>query len=320
MQQTTNNTPPRNLLLVVMGQSPFNRSIWTGFMNEFQALGHNVRVVDARRLPDPATLGTLPDLLFAVHGSNVPVEQIQAYRERGVTTAVYLLDEPYEIDRSTGWSRHYDCVFSVDRITVPAHARFTRAAYLPLAYNRHIFRPDGPRLDSRILVLGTPFKAREAYLATIRDRWGDLVTWVGPGWKAFSDGGRHYEGFVEPEHCAAFYRGADIVINIHRDSCWSHFGDLNSRRLEATHLNPRFWESAGCGTFQLCSYRSDLDLYAPAAIAFNDLDDLVDKLDYFLDNTAARQRLASQLYSKVRNHTYEQRARTVLEFTGVAPA
>jgi len=313
MNQEVVTTVTKNILLVVMGQSPFNRSIWNGFAEGFQSLGHTVNVVDATRIPDPEVNIELPDLLFAVHGANVPIEKIQAYRARGTGTAVYLLDEPYEVDRSIEWARHYDCVFSVDRSTVPVHQQHTRAAYLPLAYNRRVFNPQVPAIPSRILVLGTPFSAREKYLAAIRDQWAGLVTWVGPGWKTFSPLGRHYDGYVAPADCARFYRGADIVINIHRDSRWSHFGDCNRRRIEATHLNPRFWEAAGCRSFQLCSYRADIETLAPKACTFINEDELVEKTRYFLDREKARKNMASRVYKNIRMHTYSRRCQTVLD-------
>ena len=313
MPEHSSDNDSLNILLVIMGQSPFNRSIWSGFLGGFKLLGHSVTVVDAREIPEPQELDHKPDLMFAVHGSNIPIDKVQAYRADGIVTAVYLLDEPYEVDSSVEWSRHYDCVFSVDKATLPVHSLHTQAEHLPLAYDHRVFNPDGPIIASRILVLGTPFDAREKYLAAIRDRWGDLVTWVGPGWKNFSPTGTHYEGFVDPEACAGFYRGADIIINIHRDPTWSHFGEHNKNAIEATHLNPRFWEVAGCRSFQLCSYRGDIEMLAPQAIVFNSVEELVQKIDYFIDNEKARDKLARKVYSKVKPHTYEQRCKTVLE-------
>ena len=275
-------------------------------------LGHSVQVVDATRVPDPGSLENRPDILFVIHGFDIPRERILAFREAGIPTAVYLLDEPYEVDRSVTWSRNYDVVFTVDKVTVPVHAEFTRAEYLPLAYNHHIFKPEGPAIPSRILVLSSPFDAREKYLAAIRDRWGKLITWVGPGWKEFSSVGQHHEGFADPDACARFYRGADIVINIHRDSFWSHFGDLNSKRLEATHLNPRFWETAGCKSLQLCSYRPELEKYARPGIWFTGLDDFMAKTEYFLENEKARKENALYTWKKLKNQTYLLRCSTVL--------
>jgi spore maturation protein CgeB len=306
-----------HILLATMSQSPFNRSIWTGFLHGFQLLGHSVDVVDASGIPDPGMPGKRPDLLLAIHGGHVPVDKILAYRAAGVHTAVYLLDEPYEVDRTVEWACHYDSIFSVDRVTIPVHSRDTQTYFLPLAYNSAVFHPEGPSIPSTILVLGSPFSARAEYLSVLRDRWGDLVTWVGPGWKQFSTSGHHIEQYVIPVDCARFYRGADIVINIHRDSYWSHFGELNKNRLEATHLNPRFWETAACKTLQLCSYRKDLDTFAPNTPSFRTVEEFASKLEYFIGSKKARDTIAAKVYSMIKNQTYQTRCRTMIRQLGL---
>jgi len=309
-----NDTAQRlHITLVVMSQSPYNRSIWAGFLDGFQSLGHTVQVVDSSQIPEPEEGQDPVDLLFAVHGYHVPTEKVLAYRNKGISTAVYLLDEPYEIDRTAEWARHYDCIFSVDAITVPVHQLHTHTEFLPLAYNDSIFCPDGPGIPSRILVLGSPFNSRARYLEALRDQWGEIVTWVGPGWKKFSPQGQHHDKFITPPECARFYRGADITINIHRNSTWSHFGDLNKKGLEATHLNPRFWETAACNSLQLCSYRSDLDIFAPKCPAFKTVDEFTSKIEYFLGASQARKDNAKRVYNKVKKHTYKARCIAVLD-------
>ena len=83
-----------NIMLAVMPQSPFNRSIWTGFQNGFQALGHSVQIADAARMPAPEDISNPLDLLFSVHGGYTPANCINAYKSAGITTAVYLLVSP----------------------------------------------------------------------------------------------------------------------------------------------------------------------------------------------------------------------------------
>lgn len=310
---TGNNTQRLHIMLAVVPQSPFNRSIWTGILDGFESLGHTVQVVDSAHMPEPDDNHDPVDLLFAVHGCYVPTEKVLAYRDKGIHTAVYLLDEPYEVDRTTEWARHYDCIFSVDAVTVPVHQQHTHTEFLPLAYNDSIFSPDGPDIPSRILVLGSPFNAREQYLAALRDQWGKRVTWVGPGWKKFSPPGQHHEQYITPPDCARFYRGADIAINIHRDSTWSHFGELNKDGLAATHLNPRFWETAACNSLQLCSYRSDIDIFAPKCPTFKTVDEFTNKIEYFLGNDKARKNNAKRVYNKIKNHTYKARCITILD-------
>ncbi len=301
------------VLVVCMGQSPYNRSIWTGLSRGFERQGCKVEVVDAQQLPKPMSWSALPDLLMVVHGGNTSVEVIQQYTKAGVPTAVYLLDEPYEVDRSVEWARYYDWVFTVDRSTVKVHAENSNSIHMPCGYDDAIFRPDGPSAKSDVLMLGSPFPARENIMGKTIRKFGNRFTWVGPGWSELCTAGTHHNHLVTPEDCAKLYRGAGITLNIHRDSTWSHFGDLNKEKLTATHLNPRFWESAACGGFPLSSYRSDQDIYAKKGASFKTEDELVTKLEYYLNNAKARKQQAKILIKAVRKHSYLERAKQVLD-------
>ncbi len=305
------------VLVVCMGQSPYNRSIWQGISRGFENEGCRVQIADATQIPRPASLTTLPDLFFVVHGGNTPEEAVKQYRAAGVPTAVFLLDEPYEVDQSVTWARNYDWVFSVDRSTLATHSQHSHAAHLPCGYDDTIFNPDGPSLPSRVLMLGSCFAARENLLSTSIKKFGHLFTWVGPGWQQISTAGIHYNRLVTPEECAMFYRGAAVTLNIHRDSTWSHFGELNQNRLQATHLNPRFWEAAACGGFPFSSYRSDLDIYARGTPSFDSEQELARKLEYFTANEKACKKHAKRLLKAVKKHSYRARAKSVLELISV---
>jgi spore maturation protein CgeB len=301
-----------NIVMAVMPQSPFNSSIWRGLAHGFQSLKHRLMIVDSEKCPGPGAFAEKVDLFFAVHGAQVPQKVIGEYRDQGATTGVYLLDEPYEIDRTVQWARHYDYVFSVDRVTVPVHQKYTNAEFLPLAFSDAIFSNEGPKIDSDILVLGSAYKAREIYLAALRDNFGSQVTWVGPGWKSFSATGIHHESYVNPADCARLYRGAKLVINIHRDSTWSHFGELNKSDLVATHLNPRFWEGTASGSLQLVSYRSDLELYAPDAASFDSKDVFLELVEKYLYDDEGRELKARGVTKGIEQHTYKNRAAQII--------
>ena len=305
------------VVLAKMGESPYNRSIWTGFTHAFQHLGWRVQTVEAKHVPDPAKPDEQPDLFFAVHGGHVPVTTVELYREQGILCAVHLLDEPYEVDDTKIWGQHYDWVFSVDRATVPIHAQNTHATHLPLAYDAAVFNTQIKGFPSEILMLGSPYSVREEIMERLRKRWARHTTWVGPGWRKFSQEGQHVDRFVGPADCARFYRGANIVINIHRDSLWSHQGGLNKAQIQATHLNPRFWEASGCGGFQLCSYRSDLEKFSPQTASFKTTDELMQKIEYFMGNPQAREENAKRVYRKIKDHTYIARTRTIIDTIGL---
>jgi spore maturation protein CgeB len=103
-----------------------------------------------------------------------------------------------------------------------------------------------------------------------------------------------------------------MVINIHRDSLWSHHGDRNARRIEATHLNPRFWEAGACGAFQIVSYRSDLDTVAPEVPSFQTPLELLSLVDHYLSDIPARNQIAQAVRERLAEHSYRSRAGDVL--------
>lgn len=302
-----------NIVLAVQPQSPFNSSIWRGLAHGFQAMGHRLKVVDSDQCPPPSAFKERVDLFFAVHGSSVPRGVVEGYRAHGAMTGVYLLDEPYEVDRTVLWARHYEHVFSVDQVTLPVHRQHTNAAFLPLAFSDAIFGTEGEKISSDILVLGSAYKAREIYLSALRDKFGSQVTWVGPGWKEFSSLGIHHEYYVHPDDCARLYRGAKLTINIHRNSTWSHFGELNKSSLIATHLNPRFWESTACGGLSLTSYREDIETFAPDSPTFNDQAGFLELVEKYLHDENAREKKAKSMLKAVEPHTYKNRANQIID-------
>lgn len=301
------------ILVACMGQSPYSRSIWTGLCRGFDKQGCTVQLVDATQVPAPSSFEVLPDFLLSVHGGNLQTEIVDSYKSAGVPTAVYLLDEPYEVDNSVKWSRFYDWVFTVDRATVDVHAEFSHVAHMPCGYDDTVFNTRGPSTPSEVLMLGSCFAAREKYLGRSINKFGPLFTWVGPGWHQLCKTGTHHDRLVTPEECAMFYRGAKITLNIHRDSTWSHFGDLNTAQLKATHLNPRFWEAAACGSFVLSSERSDLKRLAKGIESFDSEDDLFSKLEYYTNNPKARKKQAKLILKAVKKHSYNERAKSILD-------
>ncbi|MFY7948046.1 MAG: hypothetical protein ACOVRP_02425, partial [Gemmatimonas sp.] len=63
-----------------------------------------------------------PDLLLAVHGRRF-APRWAAWRARfpRVKSAVWLVDEPYEVDDTAAWSQHFDAQFLNDPATLRRH-------------------------------------------------------------------------------------------------------------------------------------------------------------------------------------------------------
>ena len=77
-----------------------SRSILDGYIRAFATAGHDTHSYYADALPDPGDNPLLPELLWSVHGGELSPGKIRKYRDRGIKTALVLLDEPYEIKRT----------------------------------------------------------------------------------------------------------------------------------------------------------------------------------------------------------------------------
>lgn len=120
------------------------------------------------------------------------------------------------------------------------------------------------------------------------------------------------------------YCASQIVINLHRSPDDESY-NLNSRKIPALSVNPRTFEIAACGAFQLSDERADLSsLYAPGEemITYSSPEDFLAKVEYYLRNPEQRSEIALRAMQRtLRDHTYEARLQKMFEivFPGEAP-
>src|SRR5580765_6664111 len=103
-----------------------------------------------------------PDLVFVVHG-RIAAQRLPVGRWR---SAVWLLDEPYEVDDTARWSARFDQVFVSDASTLDRHAG---AVYLPAAYDptRHYGQPWTLPRRHAVGFIGGASPRRDAILAAL---------------------------------------------------------------------------------------------------------------------------------------------------------
>jgi hypothetical protein len=111
-----------------------------------------------------------PDLLFVVHGRNFVRRcgnRFHIYR-----SAVWLLDEPYEVDDTTAYARHFDFVLVNDPVSLSRHGN---GHYLLVCYDALVhFAHRSARLRTGFIGGGNP--TRERLLIALAERgWLDYV-------------------------------------------------------------------------------------------------------------------------------------------------
>lgn len=230
-----------------------------------------------------------PDLVFAHHGraaSNLMF--IDRLRSRGVKTACYLCDEPYETGETVTYSKNFDLVFTMDPCTIEPH-RLTRPSrdsvfYLPPGVHTDRFTPQ-PYFAEESTTLCRDIPAfflgngtlvpRPSFFEPI-DRLVD-----GAVFKYLRTVSKANKGDWIPlsEH-PRLYSNCVVGLNVHRapwidEKCFVNrvvnrhpqfavpagltipktppvegwgTGFWNDANLPASHINPRFLEMAACGT------------------------------------------------------------------------
>ncbi|MGH9349335.1 MAG: glycosyltransferase family protein [Vicinamibacterales bacterium] len=238
-----------------------------------------------------------PDLLFVVHGRKF--SQRWGTRFNRFRTAVWLLDEPYEVDDTSRFSRLFQRVFVNDPGTLNRHAA---AEYLPVCYDpwEHWSRVEECRPHA-VGFVGGYNPARESLLTELAAR--GLLAYVGGGpWRDPELRRRTLAGNVPPSRTASLYRDTRIVINVFRTV--HHF---NRAGTAATSMNPRVYEAAACGALVVSEWRSELATLCPELPVFSNRDELVHLVERLLADPAAFDALRRACAQRLAGHTYASR-------------
>jgi len=273
-----------------------------------------------------------PDLMLVLNGLHVFPEdhlrQADAVRDLGIRTAIWFADDPYFTADTLAIAPHYDTVFTHERAALELY-RGTGCAdvrHLPFAACRARFRPypvpGGLRND--IVFIGQGFSSRIALIDAIAPFLAERRVFIAGGlWDRLAHYGLLKDairlGWLPVDESVDYYNGASVVINMHRPT---EPGDdnRNDLGLEGRSINPRTFEIAACGAFQLTDIREDLtDFYRPGVEleTYTGPDELAAKLAYYLEHPEERDRIAVRgLIRTLREHSYDARIGRMLAELG----
>lgn len=268
-----------------------------------------------------------PDMVLVLNGIfHLSVEQIVAIRSRGITTCLWISEDPYFIDISLPRALLFDYVFTHELNAVSCYqaAGCRKVYYLPLAVNESLFRPKqvSEAYSRDICFIGTAFWNRVRFFDAISSYVASKKTLIsGLLWDRLAQY-RQLGSKVSLERCmstedtAAYYNASSVVINLHR----SHEDDqhnYNKTNVKALSVNPRTFDICACGALQLTDVRDDLTrFYTPGEeiVTYSSPEELVSKCEYYLTHENERREIALRgLEKTMREHTYTKRLSRLLE-------
>jgi spore maturation protein CgeB len=194
-----------------------------------------------------------PDLFVTLFGFELSERTIAFLRARGVPTACWWINDPFQLERSLAKAPWYDFVFSNSSGVLPEYrARgVTHAAFLPTACEPRVHRPVAPRAEWRceVCFAGDWSPLREKVMEGLARRFDVRV--FGPWKRKLASGStlheRLHDGFFSPDDMAAMFASAEVVLNLHT---W--YGRFEHG------VNPRLFEAAACGACQLVDWKREI--------------------------------------------------------------
>jgi hypothetical protein len=247
-----------------------------------------------------------PELVFVVHGRRFSGLWRQVAR-----SAVWLLDEPYEVDDTANWSGKFDHVFISDPATLHRHHD---ATYLPVCYDPHLYTNHGGPRPHAVGFIGGGNGTRDRYLAGLA-RAGLLTYVVGGAWNDPDVNRLCLAGNIQPSQTATLYQQTRIVLNVFREV--HHF---NRDNIPATSLNPRVYEALACGALVVSEWRPEVDRIVPELPTFRSEEECREVIAGLLAEPDRAEAIRAKCADRLKDHTYANRLQTVLATVGSAVA
>ena len=261
-----------------------------------------------------------PDLVLSLAQAPLSQQALRRLRRDGVATAMWFVEDHRLFTYWRAFAPLYD-YFAVIQI-VPFFERLheigcDKVLYLPLAAAPQFHRPldltpvERRQFGSDVSFLGAGYpNRRRAFLQLLHF---DLKIW-GTEWEgepALADRVQRAGARIAPEEAVKIFNATAVNLNLH--------SSIRADELvpKGDFVNPRTFELAACGAFQLVDQRELMDeLFSPGELeTFVNLDELKEKIGYYLAHPDARAAMAAQARERVlKDHTYERRMDTLLAY------
>lgn len=260
-----------------------------------------------------------PDLVLAVAQAPLTRQVLKRLQKDGVPTAMWFVEDFQLFTYWRGFAPFYDFFAVIQKGEFEqklAEIGTPNTLYLPLAAEPNFHKPltlsdtEKRQFGSDISFMGAGYPNRR--LAFRRLSEYDFKIW-GTEW----DGDEELAPLVQrngerisPDDAVKIFNATKININLHSSvkNVLVGGGDF---------VNPRTFELACCGAFQLVDKRKLLpEMFAENELAtFSDMTELKEQINFYLANPAARQEMANRARARVlKEHTYQNRMQTLLDF------
>jgi spore maturation protein CgeB len=259
------------------------------------------------------------DILICLAQAPMSPRALTELRNRGITTVLWFVEDG---NRFSTWQQvapFYDYIFVIQKGDFPQKVEAAgagRALYLPCACHSESHKPlilddeERSKWGSDVSFVGAGYNNRQHIFATLTE--ADFKIW-GTEWPIsppFDRLVQEYGRRIDPEEYVKIFNATKVNLNLHSST------ERDGVEPNGDFVNPRTFELAACGAFQLVDNRALLpELFdiGEELITFSDRAEMHEKIDYYLAHPDERRYHAERSRDRVlRDHTYEKRMRSML--------
>ena len=264
-----------------------------------------------------------PDLVFfSIFREEFSKEVIREISSRTLTFN-WFSDDIWRFDSyAKNWALYFSWISSLDGQVLPK--------YKAIGYDRVIITQSAsnPRMYQKLKLekkwpvsfIGQTHSNRKRMITELKRRNIEVEIW-GRGWK---------NGVTSFRKMVRIFNQSKINLNFTNTSFSFQFGRFLPWFFQpltlvgenpTTIMNGRMFEVPTCGGFLLTQPTENLKKYfeeGKEVITFENFEDLVDKVGYYLQHERAREKVAKAGYERARKeHTYERRFKEIFKKIGI---
>jgi spore maturation protein CgeB len=334
------------VLLLHPGAVNSVHDVYVGLGAALQAAGVDVReyAVDRRieyaqtwlsglwrkRGADPMSKPTWPDIMYwackdardmaellnvdwvlAISAMYLHPDALVSMRRAGLKTAVLFTESPYDDDKQARIAELVDVCWTNERTSVRIlrehnpTTSYLRAAYDP-ARHTPLGEIESDTAAHDVVFVGTGFRERVELLGAVD--WSGIDLGLYGSWdrRKMPHRLRPYvrANVIPNAHAAWLYRQSKIGLNLYRRP---------PENIRAESMNPRAYELAACGVFQVSDRRAEaVETLSYSVPTFRTPEDLGEVVRQFLPNQKARRAAAVSARRLIEPHTFAARAAQIL--------
>jgi spore maturation protein CgeB len=259
------------------------------------------------------------DILICMAQAPITPRVLTELRRRGVITVLWFVEDYL---RFTYWreiAQFYDFIFTIQKgecLNAIKKAGAGEVHYLPTACDPYMHVPinltaeEREKWGSPVSFVGAGYHNRQQMFASLAHYpfriWGSEWPLCKPFDRLVQEESRR----IAPEEYIKIFNATQVNLNLHSSM------ERDGVDPSGDFLNPRTFELASCGAFQLVDERTLLPEafeVGSEIVTFKDLPDLREKIDYYLAHPEERELINTRARTRVlKDHTYDKRLQEML--------